>query len=168
MIHNHDPMLLELFISFCQTIQLDPGNEITSKAKVEKFRESEPTYIAPENPVTYQSIMENPVPTPTLQIGVNRPESDVLRGMRFHLIGYFPGTSQDELMSLIKKLGGTCVSRSSAVTLLKNHSKTPHCYVILNDEQFLRFATDMGEKVPFEKFAIAKISNLSQVEIGHS
>ena len=53
-------------------------------------------------------------------------------------------------------LGGTCVSRSSAVTLLKNHSKTPHCYVILNDEQCLRFATDMGEKVPFEKFAIAK------------
>ena len=42
-IYHHDPMLLGLFFSFCQTIQLDPENEITSKTEVEKFQESEPT-----------------------------------------------------------------------------------------------------------------------------
>ncbi len=146
-LHHQDPMLLDLFFSFCQLLQIsDCEDENKFKDVLIAFHQDQ-SLSGQEQPITYQSIMNNRVPPPEIEIGAERSKNNLLTGMRFLLLGHFTGTTQEKISSSVEAMGGTILSRSSAETILKNHTLTPHCYVILQDEVILRHATDEEKKL---------------------
>ena len=151
-LHHQNPMLLDIYFSFCRLLQIsDNTDEKKIKEVISEFYES------PSSSITYESIMANRVASPDLEIGCERPECDKLTGMRFLLIGNFKGATQESVAKTIESMGGTILSKSSADTILKNHTVAPHCYVIIQDDSVLRQATDTDKKVLAKSADIAKL-----------
>lgn len=143
-IHNHDPLFLDLYFSFCRLLQLTKV-ETTLRALCNAcyftvYKQS----ITEGDIMSYQSICSKQPDDPQLPIGEKIPADRRLLGMRFYIAGTFDrteNTKKDDLEILVAQLGGTILSKSSAETLLKNHSRVPHCYIIVKNEKALIDAT---------------------------
>ncbi len=151
-LHNQNPMLLDLFFSFCHLLQItDFQDEKKVKEIINEFHQD-----IELSSITYESIMHNRVPSPEIEVGAERPKDNLLTGMRFLLLGNFTGTTQEKVMSSLEAMGGTILSKASADTILRNHSITPHCYIVLQDDTVLRYATDVDKKVAPRMLEAAK------------
>ncbi len=155
-LHHQNPMLLDLFFSFCRLLQIfDCKDQTKVKDLINNYLDQQCANQEPSI-TTYESIICNRIPSPELEIGAERSSSELLTGMRFVLLGNFAGTTQDKISSSVENMGGTILSKSSAETILKNHTIAPHCYIVLKDDTILRHATDVDKKVPPRMIETAK------------
>ncbi len=112
--------------------------------------------------------MASRVAAPTSEIECARAKCDKLTGMRFVLIVNFTGKTQERVAKSMESMGGTIESKSSADTLLNNHTVEPHCYVIIQDETILRQATDADKNVLVKSAGVADSFKLLLAETEHS
>ena len=96
----------------------------------------------PDECFDYLSVVRNPVPEPLIEVGVPRKHGDKLRGMRFLLLGTYLRKTQSELTTEIETMGGCVIDYGKAETILRNHTAAPHFYVVLENDETLRCATD--------------------------
>ncbi len=85
----------------------------------------------------YLEICRTTQPTAKLDVGASRERSYLLLGMRFYVVGNFKETTNEKLEKLIREMGGTVLSGSTAELILKKHSVTPHCYIVMHERKRL-------------------------------
>ena len=88
---------------------------------------------------------------PKVAVGEKRPSSLMLSGLRFYVLGTFGFTAaavagkkakpnlapQAMVEKWIHDLGGTVLTKDNAQTILRRHSKTPNCFLLLKDDKDL-------------------------------
>ncbi len=127
-------MYLELFVSFCRLLKVAlkgaaEGVE-TVVVKTTQGAMGEESVKTEDN---YLEICREVQQIPKLEVGAKRERNHLLLGMRFFVSGYFKDMTKDKLEALNRELGGIVLARSSAELILKKHSQTPHCYIVLQD-----------------------------------
>ncbi len=133
-------MYLELFFSFCRLLRVAvklsaETVETTVTTACQQAIGEEYRNMAEEN---YLTICREVLQRPILEVGAQRERQHLLLGMRFLVCRTFKETTKDMLEHLIRVTGGTTLSRSSAELLLKKHSITPHCYIVVQDRTSLQ------------------------------
>ena len=61
--------------------------------------------------------------------------------MRFLVLCTFPGTTQPENEKKFEQLGRIMLMKSKSQVLIKNHSVTLDCYIVIKNDSVLRAAT---------------------------
>lgn len=144
-LHHHDPMFLELYFTFCRIHAQNDGDGIV--ASTDRYYEA--FYPGQERPTrTYQDIVSAEKPEAALDIGATRDQNSMLTDLRFVVLGSFGKLTQEKVKQEILQLGGIVLSIDAAHTILKSHSKTPLCYVVLHDDSVLKIATTKGQQPP--------------------
>ena len=145
-LYQWDPMLLNLYFGFLRVLKVARSKlRYDLDSMVASF--SSNAKLDTEEIVDYLTIVQNRIPSPEIEIGAQRPKAERLRGMRFLLLGHYK-VGQTSLQSDIRELGGTVISIDQAKTLLRNYSDCPHCYIVLENDEILRWATDRDKNVP--------------------
>ena len=92
------------------------------------------------------NICQKEYQAPKLESGATRDTKCLLLGLRFFVFGNFKQTTNQQLEKLIAEMGGIVLSRSSAEVILKRHTITPHCYILLQDTALLENGTSGHNK----------------------
>lgn len=163
-LHHHDPKFMELYFAFSRILSFTmqtptrPVGELEVPQTIANFLDA---YYQLNNDdcstpaISYSDIVGKVPPAPKLDLGAEREKRSLLLGMRFLVLGHFVNTTQKKLEASIKSLGGQIMSMDSALLLLRKHSCTPHCYVVLQDDKVLQQAT-FTDKNPTGNLALAK------------
>ena len=164
-IYHQDPMFLEIFFSYCKFLKLAVASGKKNKPvsrELEVYQRHASLVVLGVSidhaiSPSYQEICLKPHDVPTIDVG--RETSTPLTGMRFLLVGTFPGdpsqegrrrrpalTGQKILEEWITKMGGKCYTKDAFTTIFKSFSRTPHCFIVMNDSGDL----DKGTCTPAE------------------
>jgi hypothetical protein len=160
LIHHQDPLFLECCFSYCKFLKLAVRNKATDIASMQS-QTSEVVYGAPlENlpSPSYLEICKEPCEPPTIPVGESR--ESMLAGLRFFVAGFFTGTRavtagksrtpnlspHDMVEHWIRQLGGEILSKDSLEILFYRHSQTPHCFIVLKDDEELKKGTMTAEE----------------------
>ena len=164
-IYHQDPMFLEIFFSYCKFLKLAVASGKKNRPvsrELEIYQQHASLVllgVSIEHAISpsYQEICLKPHDIPTIDVG--RETSTPLTGMRFLLVGTFPGlpttegrkktptvSGQKMLEEWITKMGGKCYTKDAFTTLLKSHSRTPHCFLVMKNSGEL----DKGTCTPAE------------------
>ena len=158
-IPNHERRWLHLpsrsYISgYCIFVLPVPGyffNKFRKKTSnvIEHVRKTLRTEETLEGAKTYLDLCRTPLALPCLAVGETREFGDLLRGLRFTIVGRFKrGLTQDFLKDRISEMGGVVYEKENAENIMKSHSNILNFYVIVKDEEDLINAT--GDKHQLE------------------
>ncbi len=151
--HNQDPMFLELLFSYCKFLKL-AGSKREDLAIIQKQAEEVVNGIQLEEvrSPTYTDICQKT--SHASRIAVNELRERPLCGMRFLVVGLYTGevaiqgklrdpalTPHDMMEQWIRELGGMVYEKQAFLTLQRSYSRTPHCFIVLNDGKQLMLAT---------------------------
>ena len=155
-IHNHDPMFLEVFFSYCKFLKMAGPNGEDLRIIQKHANEVVNGIPLVEVPVpTYLEICRKPYAKARIDVGKLCGERP-LSGLRFLTIGTFavpevetqgklrdPAlTPQQMIEQWIRELGGKVYDKKqSFLTLQRSFSRTPHCFIVLKDGKQLTLAT---------------------------
>ena len=103
------------------------------------------------NPFVFTNIIQKNLDFPKVAVGEKRPSNLLLSGLRFDVLGTFGCTaaavagkraklnlvSQAIVEKWIHGLGGTVLTKDNAQTILREHFKTPNCFLLLKDDKDL-------------------------------
>jgi hypothetical protein len=144
--YHEDPTFQDLWHSFCMlldTAEVLKGADHMNycyRALHSEFLTDvkKPFYMK------YLSLCRRFLPDPSIPVG--EKSKLPLIGMNFVLIGTFKGKGDPAdnptsaiLQSWITELGGWVLDRQKSSRILQSHVRTPHCYVIIkNDEELIR------------------------------
>jgi hypothetical protein len=147
-IYNEEPTFQDLWYSFATMVDvaklkdMDAAFNICSQI-THKCNLKLPTIRFQK---TYLEICRRQLPIAKIDVGHSTPLP--LLGMHFVLIGTFkgkgdpPGTPTSAILQeWIKELGGFVLDRQKASRILHSHTTTPHCYVIIKNDEELRLGT---------------------------
>ena len=105
--------------------------------------------------MTWQKICSAPLELPRLAVGEPREFGDLMRGLRFLIVGYFnkitvdkKNLTQDILKGYIRDMGGFIYDKDQAEVVMRNHSDILNFYVVIQNEEQLINAT--GDKQEIE------------------
>lgn len=161
LMHNHDPLFLDTFFSFCGAVKikndsLKPNEKLINilDEAIQKFPEYE-KFQSIDSAPTYLEICGIPYKPARIAVGELRNYDQLLAGMRFVIVGGFSNTEasrfgdqqnprmapQEVVKKWIKELGGGLMTHDRADTLLHDFSETPNCYVLVKDGTDLFNAT---------------------------
>ena len=116
---------------------------------IEHVRKTLTTEETLEGAKTYLDICRTPLTLPCLAVGEKRTFCDLLRGLRFTIVGRFKrGLTQDFLKDRIFEMEGVVYEKENAENIMKSHSNILNIYVIVKDERDLINAT--GDKHQLE------------------
>ena len=92
--------------------------------------------------VAYTNVCRQPIVTAKLPLDMFRQKEDMMRGLRFNVIGCFKDKclSKPVLENTIKRMGGKVLSNTSADLLRMKHSSALHCYLVVDNQQSLNSA----------------------------
>ena len=149
-LHNQDPLFLEMFFfSFCKFI------------KTGKCTHTAGDVLRGTNPIPlYLQVCQKSLEFLKFAVGEKRPSSPLLSGLRFYVLGTFGCTAAAVAgkkakpslapKAMVKKwihdLGGTVLTKDNAQTILRGHSKTPNCFLLLKDDKDLVKGTMTAEE----------------------
>jgi hypothetical protein len=143
---HEDPVYLDAFFSFCRLLGFSrrQGDAVDLASRMDEthlYLHGKPMPSNDDIP-TYRRMCQKEIPVSMLQVGVSK--SLPLLGMRFLLLGRFPGAgvpTAERLSCIIKELGGTVLDKAKAIRIMRSHVSTPHCYVVLKDGKELSNGT---------------------------
>ena len=163
--YHQDPMFLEIFFSYCKFLKLavasgKKNRPVSRELEVHQQHASLVVLgVSLDHAISpsYQEICLKPHDVPTIDVG--RETSKPLSGMRFLLVGGFPGQPTTDglkrtptlsghkmVEKWIQEMGGKCYTKDAFMTLFKSFSRTPHCFIVLKDSGEL----DKGTCTPAE------------------
>ena len=149
-IYHQDPLFLDTAFSFCRFLDIfSTSSEKKISNVIEHVRKTLTTEETLEGAKTYPVICRTPLALPCLAVGEKRKFCDLLRGLRFTIVGRFKrGLTQDFLKDRISETGGVVYEKENAENIMKSHSNILKFYVIVKDEEDLINAT--GDKHQLE------------------
>ena len=90
---------------------------------IELVRKTLTTEETLEGAKTYLDICRTPLALPCLAVGEKREFCDLLRGLRFTILGRFKrGRTKDFLKDRISEMGGVVYEKENAENIMKSHS----------------------------------------------
>ena len=157
---HQDPLYLDIAFSFCRF--LDISASITKKRMSTVIGIVKTTFPTEETlegedaeTMTWQKICSAPLELPRLAVGESREFGDLMRGLRFLIVGYFnkitedkKNLTQDILKGYIRDMGGFIYDKDQAEVVMRNHSDILNFYVVIQNEEQLINAT--GDKQEIE------------------
>ena len=92
--------------------------------------------------INYTNVCKQPIVTAKLPLEVFERKENMMRGLRFNVVGCFKDKSLSSpvIDNTIKRMGGKVLSHTSADLLLMKHSSAPHCYLVVDNQQSLNSA----------------------------
>ena len=122
-IYHQDPLFLDTAFSFCRFLDISSTsseNKISNVIEhVRKTLTTEETLGAAK---TYLDICRTPLALPCLAVGEKREFCDLLRGLRFTIVGRFKrGLTQDFFKDRISEMGGVVYEKENAENIMKSH-----------------------------------------------
>ena len=99
-------------------------------------------------------ICRNTNKTRSIEINEPREKDQIFRGLRFTVFGEFRKAklTQDQVNNMILGGGGLVTTQDVLKTLTEKHSQLPFCYVLVQNETYLRIATgEPGVERPVEQ-----------------
>ena len=146
-IWTQNPAIMDMYYSFCIFIKGviiksdDPNSIEITKSPLKLIDQfCVVNNITNRKRRTYLEICSNYLPS-VLPCGQEVPNCQRLSGLRFLPCGRFPQFNKDEIASLIKKMGGIMLGVDAAKLLIKKHTNTPFCYILVWNEKVLTHAT---------------------------
>ena len=149
-IYHQDPLFLDTAFSFCRFLDISSTSSERKISNVnEHVRKTLTTEETLEGAKTYLDICRTLLALPCLAVGEKREFCDLLRGLRFTIVGRFKlGLTQDFLKDRISEMGGVVYEKEYAENIMKSHSNILKFHVIVKDEEDLINAT--GDKHQLE------------------
>ena len=134
-----DPMLYDLNFSFCRMIEFilerKNFNVFLTFADCYKLLYDMP---APDiENIAYTNVCKQTIVTAKLPLDMFRRKKDMMRGLRFDVVGCFKdkSLSNPAIENTIQRMGGKVLSNTSADLFLMKHSSAPHCYLVVDNQQ---------------------------------
>ena len=135
LLRHEDPVFLDIYFSFCNVTQRTVESDLSCCMRdAHRIIHGNETDFM--NTPTYQDICKRNIPMIQLNIGTSTEFP--LAGMKFLFLGRFAKTKQTDLEDKVEALGGTYFEKSQAIRVMKSHSSTPHCYVVLPNDKELK------------------------------
>lgn len=143
-LYHHDPMFLDMYFSFCNHIQ-KARNSGSKMQLIDNYVNSRGMQ-SNEPQLSYLEVCQDVVPPPKIAIDTKRQRNEFLLGLRFMVLGTFKtkNINNAKLEQWIRDLGGDVLQKAAAEILLKKHSQTPNCFVVVDN------ATDLEKMLQVE------------------
>ena len=142
-IYHQDPLFLDT--AFCRFGDISSTiSEKTISNVIEHVRKPTTAEETLEGAKTYLDICIAPLAVPCLAVGETIEFCDLLRGIRFTIVGRFKrGLTQDFLKDRIPEMREVVYEKENTENLMKSHSNTLSFYVIVkNEEEFINATGD--------------------------